>query len=214
MPEFHGLRWVFFAVVSGWFRGAFYPGRPRAQKVSYIYPIGIMITILILRTMIMLRLIPSLYWFLLAYYYHSCYRYYYRSPPSPIYMPMTMRVPSWEVYSYCIYIYYRYTYIYTYIHISIYNHICITPSPPPQFHAPPVLRTASPRPLCGQPGPYGAGAPSPRPSAGGPRAAPPPLSPSPPSSTPGPSTGSPALVVQALAPPRPLAAELYGELYW
>ena len=82
----------------------FYPGRPRAQKVSYIYPIGIMITILILRTMIMLRLIPSLYRFLLAYYYHSCYRYYYRSPPSPIYMPMTMRVPSWEVYSCCIYI--------------------------------------------------------------------------------------------------------------
>ena len=107
MPEFHGLRWVFFGVVSRWFRGAFYLGRPRTQKVSYIYPIGIMITILILRTMIMLRLIPSLYWFLLAYYYHSCYRYYYRSPLSPIYiyiyMYIPMRVPSWEIYSYCIY---------------------------------------------------------------------------------------------------------------
>ena len=34
MPRFHGLRWVFFGVVSGWFRGAFYLGRPRAQKVS------------------------------------------------------------------------------------------------------------------------------------------------------------------------------------
>ena len=28
---------MFFGVVSGWFRGAFYLGRPRAQKVSYIY---------------------------------------------------------------------------------------------------------------------------------------------------------------------------------
>ena len=62
--------------------------------------------------------------------------------------------------------------------------------------------------------PLRCGRPSPRPSAGGPRAAPPPLSPFPPSSTPGPSTGSPALVVQALAPPRPLAAEFYGKLYW
>ena len=34
MPEFHGLRWVFWGVVSGGFRGAFYLGRPRAQKVS------------------------------------------------------------------------------------------------------------------------------------------------------------------------------------
>ena len=34
MLEFPGLRWVFFGVVSGWFRGAFYLGRPRAQKVS------------------------------------------------------------------------------------------------------------------------------------------------------------------------------------
>ena len=54
---------------------------PESLLYIYIYPIGIMIKILILRIMIMLRLIPSLYWFLLAYYYHSCYRYYYRSPP-------------------------------------------------------------------------------------------------------------------------------------
>ena len=183
-----------------------------------------MITILILRIMIMLRLIPSLSWFLLAYYYHSCYRYYYRSPLPDIYAHDNACPKLGGLFVLYIYIYIRYTYIYIYTYI--YNHICITPSPPPQFHAPPVLRTASPRPLCGQPGPYGAGAPSPRPSAGGPRAAPPPLSPSLPSSKPGPSTGSPALVVQALAPPvllllnymvnyiGELSGEFSGEFHW